>query len=419
MFSLGLVLFQLCCGDRTAWWPSDVDARPDADAVQAIVATLQDAAAFAQWAPVDAAWPLADVIRRCLSFDPAQRPTAAQLRDELLAAAPWCLPGPGEAFCAVAEQRNWWLLHESRGARAQYQAPFATARRGLARVPTVEEKQRAHGNDDEEAKQVAHDVRPVTAALDEFLASSDQRRVLVLLGDGGVGKSLTLQRLVESCLIAGSSASGAPAPAEAPAPARARWQALQLRPALSGSGAWSHAGLRGAVQRALRWYAGAVACPGDARLVVLLDGYDELALAAGGAADDDLPRALGLDEPALAGARVKLVVTARRTTVPEGELARRFGPGSGALYLLPFTAAQMETLMRQRGLAEAQIARAQSLRAVVENPFLLQLYCECWPEVEALAARHWRAGAVRRRHVYEAALRRCGAGSARPRSAAG
>jgi serine/threonine protein kinase len=90
VFSFGLVLYQLCCGDRAAWWPADVN---DND-VAAITGALCHPATFAQWASVDPAGPLADVIRRCLAVRPEARPTALQLRDELLAAARLA-PRPG------------------------------------------------------------------------------------------------------------------------------------------------------------------------------------------------------------------------------------------------------------------------------------------------------------------------------------
>ncbi len=51
VFSFGLVLYQLCHGDRAAWWPIDVN---DND-VAAIAGALCHPATFAQWTPVDPA----------------------------------------------------------------------------------------------------------------------------------------------------------------------------------------------------------------------------------------------------------------------------------------------------------------------------------------------------------------------------
>ncbi len=215
------------------------------------------------------------------------------------------------------------------------------------------------------------DERLFTAAIDEFLTSED--RVLLLLGHGGVGKSLTLQRLVA-------------------APSQAQpWLPVQLRPALPQ---WSHAALRGAASRALQWYgwASAPIMP----IVLLVDAYDELSHDI--APENDLPRILGTTTN-----NMKLIVTARRTTVPDADLGRRFGPSVVVRYLLPFTPQQIQALMRQRGVDDV---KADSVRAVVENPFLLQLYCECRDDVDALAARHWQPGVVQRRRVYEAALSR-------------
>jgi hypothetical protein len=348
--------------------------------------TLQSPDAFAEWAGVNASWPLADLVRRCLSFRVEERPTAAQLRDELLAAAPRCMPIP-EATRAVVEVRNGWLLHDSRAARATYLPPFATPLRGLERVPArvADEPQRTGSAASEAAPE------PVTSAVERFLASPE--RVLVLLGDGGVGKSLTLQQLTAQ-LSAQSAAQGG---------AVRRWLPLLLRSALPQ---WRHADLQGAVLRALQWYG----CPapsaggeleGGARLLIVCDGYDELAARDGsGGPTEDLPRTLGMP------ASAKLVLTARRGGVPEAELERRFGASLRVRYFLPFTADQMRELMRRRGVGAEQVERALSLSTVVENPFVLQMFSECWSDIQALAQQHWRAGTVQRRHVYEAALRR-------------
>ncbi len=117
--------------------------------------------------------------------------------------------------------------------------------------------------------------------------------------------------------------------------------------------------------------------------------------------EDNLPDVLGMS------GNMRLVVTARHATVADADLSRRFGSSVAVRYVLPFTPHQIEAGMRQRGVDGVN---AESLRAVIENPFLLQLYCECRADVDALAQRHWRPGVVRRRHVYEAAL---GAGSSK------
>ncbi len=326
--------------------------------VSAITAALCHPATLDQWTPVDPAWPLAGLIRRCLAVRPEARPTAPQLRDELLAAALSCFANPAEAFGALVEQRNRWLLHDSRRARAEYQPPFATTSRAIT-----------HASDKDEKSGGA--PRPVTAVLKEFLAPTSQERVLLLLGDGGLGKTLTLQHLV----------SAPPQP----------WLAVQLRHALPQ---WSHATLRGAVSHALQFYGGS-ASGHTAPIVLLIDAYDELSHDI--APEDDLPCVLGM------AANMKLIVTARRTAVPDADLGRRFGTSVVVRYLLPFTPQQIRALMRQRGVDDV---KADSVRAVVENPFLLQLYCECRADVDALAQRHWQPGVVQRRHVYEAALLR-------------
>ncbi len=122
----------------------------------------------------------------------------------------------------MVEQRNRWLLHDSRRARAEYQPPFATTSRAITHVPDKEEKSDAA-------------PRPVTAVIEEFLAPTSSDRVLLLLGDGDVGKSLTLQHLV------------------AAPPQSQPWLPVQLRPALPQC-TWSHTARRRVTGAAVvRW----------------------------------------------------------------------------------------------------------------------------------------------------------------------
>jgi hypothetical protein len=174
----------------------------------------------------------------------------------------------------------------------------------------------------------------------------------------------------------------------------------------TGLRAWGHAELHELISAALRWY-GAREDHVDrrtARLLFLVDAYDELAL---NAAPASLPELIGMHEwPA-----AKLVVTMRRDTVPDQQLAARFGEPAGAAalwvrYLLPFTRAQIEAYMVAHGVPSGDAARllaSAQLRAIVENPFVLRLYVDCWRAVEE-RARTAVAGRTLRRHVYEASI---------------
>jgi hypothetical protein len=108
------------------------------------------------------------------------------------------------------------LLHDSRRARAECLPPFATPLHSLTRVPQKEEMSDAA-------------PRPVTGVIEEFLAPPSPHRVLLLLGDGGVGKSLTLQHLARhgGCIAAAGAVHVASRPAAAHhaavEPRRAAW----------------------------------------------------------------------------------------------------------------------------------------------------------------------------------------------------
>jgi hypothetical protein len=344
------VLYQLCAKRRN-WWPDQVT---DVDVAE-IVTALNSTAVFAQWVVIDPSWPLARMIHDCLSRQPSKRPTAHQLLTSLLS----CAPDP---LSAVITERNRWLAHDLRSELAAYVQPLTTPLETVERV--AEEKGAA--------------VKAVMEEVDDFLRSDI--RTLVLLGDGGVGKSLTLMRL-----------AGADGPQG--------WLVVPLRPGLQK---WSHRELHGAAEEALRAF-GSAAAPSNGKILFVFDAYDELE--GDEAPADNLPAVLGVS--AWPGA--KLILTARRNTVPTLQLPQRFGRHT-LRYLLPFTAAQIHQLMARRAVPDDQIRRTLTMRAVVENPFVLRLYCGCWGIADELAKS--AAAPLNAWHIYDAGMRKWAQGAA-------
>ncbi len=121
VFSLGLVLYQLCCGDRAAWWPNSIDQGD----TTAITGALAQAAVFDQWVQDDppgrlvplfvAAWPDAprtapqrpSCLRRCLRLHrPASPPPATR-------SLPWCSSGTA-GYCTILARRARSTCRRSR-----------------------------------------------------------------------------------------------------------------------------------------------------------------------------------------------------------------------------------------------------------------------------------------------------------------
>ena len=148
-------------------------------------------------------------------------------------------------------------------------------------------------------------------------------------------------------------------------------------------------------------------------LLLLLDGYDELSvdMDVNAINHQALWTQLGLsswsDEWQ---SRVKLVITCRRQTVPQDQLHTRFAAVSNTdlstnstansssfnslvvRYLLPFQVQQMLDFMQhQLGWEDSirlkyqhMLAEADSLRATLRNPFVLNMLVQSWPVVEPL-----------------------------------
>jgi serine/threonine protein kinase len=141
--------------------------------VREILGAIVNPYALATATAMDEKWPLADLARKCLSPAPSDRPTASDLVSAIIQRAPLCFPTRSAAMLAAVAQRTRLLLFETAAERLRYIAPWATAQRALARV----------------APEGKH-----STVLEEAAAFLDHpgARVMVIAGDGGSGKSLSL-----------------------------------------------------------------------------------------------------------------------------------------------------------------------------------------------------------------------------------
>jgi serine/threonine protein kinase len=382
IFSFGLLMYQQCVG-RKQWWPAYAPMGTPGPGQQMtparILRGLEDPAVRQLDMPIDDAWPLAPLLRRCLDDDPARRPTAEEVVQALIALAPVCFDSERAAFRAVVQMRNQWYLFPSAAERAGYQVPLTTDLQ-------------------HESRRKGRHASPLTAQVDLFLRDRSCS-TLVLLADGGLGKTLSAQHIAAAAAAAGD------------------WQPILLREVLP---TWTWDDLENGAQRAVAWYGlhDGLRFADSMRILFILDGLDEVPRAA--TEPQNIPLHLGLYKWPLA----KLIVTSRREALDGKDLSAAFAidrEPSAAMdevlsaratfavrYLLPFTRKQSQNFLIQRGVPVEHVAAiiAQDpLRndGVIENPYLLQLFAAHWRAAEWLAVG---AGGQRlqRRHVFEAAL---------------
>ncbi len=233
----------------------------------------------------------------------------------------------------------------------------------------------------------------VAAVIDTFLAQEEN--LLLLLGEPGAGKSLTTWETVRRLLAESEETKlgNLPQnPAWLPLPVELNQLTVSQLPGLIErelkAAGLSEAGIRQLQQP-----------PSEQKpvpkLLLIMDGYDELRQGSGSHRDHaDLFKTIGGE--AWTVGQLKVLVTCRRNflnSLPEEEMI--FGVGHYQRYqryeLLPFTLRQIESYIQTRsqndvggGLLKPKaylqlLQSSESLRQVVQNPFVLHLFLEALP----------------------------------------
>ena len=226
--------------------------------------------------------------------------------------------------------------------------------------------------------------------LHDFLEQSGSG-ALLLLGDAGLGKTLTTYRLADAQVQAWRDYLNTPQESRGEAP----YVPIFIRPTLKH---WSHSALTDAFTKAKQHY-GLDKTSIPLRFLVIVDGYDECQL-------DVLPQNLCAQLGLIQETSVKILVTCRPNTVERLQLSDRFAL-HGQLevrYFLPFNFDQVLTYLNDRlGWGEAtrndyikKLNEADKLRTVLRNPFVLQLFVQSW---ETLAQKEFKQ--LNRSDIYE------------------
>ena len=222
--------------------------------------------------------------------------------------------------------------------------------------------------------------------LDDFLKKPGSG-VLLLLGEAGLGKTLTTYRLADAQVQAWRDYLNTPKAMQGEAP----YLPIFIRPTLKR---WSHSALTDTFTQAKEKY-GLDQTATPLRFLVIVDGYDECQL---DSEPQNLCTQLGIvHQSSGEHPSVKVVVTCRPNTVPELQLKERFGlslsrdPGDRqkaleVRYFLPFNFDQIVTYLTDRlGWDEStqntyaqKLKTTEKLREVLRNPFVLQLFVQSW-----------------------------------------
>jgi WD40 repeat protein/serine/threonine protein kinase len=318
--------------------------------------------------PADCPESFKELILACWEKGLSKRPSAQDVVSRLEALGAEFEPYHHSLIKACEKLEN--LIHPRRKEGQSYIAPFVTEHR-------VDESIESYWGRIEAAKGKGEKAGNPPLALAEtfkdFLANPGAH-TLLLLGEAGLGKTLTAYLWADELLSQwwAHMNTGAPAPAYFP---------IFIRPSVAH---WTHEGIQGAFQKVLDEYA----IPRSIAPLVFVDGYDEL----GGEKDKDkalpnLVHHLGLS----AYPHAKMIVTCRPSTVEHSGLEGRFS-FNGKLetrYFLPFSVEQLLTYLKNELSWEQEsydeykktLAEVESVRTVLRTPFVLHLMKGSWGTV--------------------------------------
>jgi WD40 repeat protein/serine/threonine protein kinase len=215
----------------------------------------------------------------------------------------------------------------------------------------------------------------LTAVLEEFLQTPEPS-TLVLLGEAGLGKTLSTYHLADKLLSNFWKHLRDP---EGTTP----YYPLMIRPLLVN---WSYSELNNILNKVFRRLEFSLTETErqQAPWLIIIDGYDECQL---DMEPGNLAKHLGLEH----FPNAKLLVTCRPNTVKTSELADHFALNGNLVvrHFLPFNVSQMFTYLKERLCWDSNIQSqyqqkledAHSLRAALRSPFVLSLLVQSWETV--------------------------------------
>jgi serine/threonine protein kinase len=305
-----------------------------------------------------------ELILDCWEHEPKNRPSAQELVLKLEDLRPEDLEAeckPYHHTLIKACEQLEAIIHTKRKEALAYIEPFVTARE-------VEEPIENYWDRREVTKDPKEGPNPPLKLKDIFseFVKARERSTLLLLGEAGLGKTLTTYRWADQLLSEWRAHinKGAGAPEYFP---------LFIRPTVPS---WTHTAIKKAYLNVLATYG-----LQDIPILVFIDGYDELQM-------DEEPINL-VDHVGLAAYdNIKLVVTCRPNTVDAKLLYERFNFKGNleTYYFLPFSLDQLLGYLKEQlswgeetlGAYKKTLENSKSVREVLRNPFVLYLLKESW-----------------------------------------
>jgi serine/threonine protein kinase len=274
--------------------------------------------------PIDCPKSLKKIIFDCWTYRPNNRPSAVDLVARLENLGPEY--DPDHYGLIKAGQKLEKIIHPKRKEGLSYIAPFVTQYSVEESIESYWSRVEAATAKGETAKNPPF---PLQETFEAFIKAPGAN-TLLLLGEAGLGKTLTVYRWADQLLTQwwGHINIGASAPAYFP---------IFIRPSIPQ---WTHEGIKGAFQKV----AGLYQLPASIQPLVFVDGYDELGADEGEEDTPNLIHHLGLQE----AAHAKLIITCRPTTVVRDEQEARFS-FHGKLttrHFLPFNIDQLLTYLK-------------------------------------------------------------------------
>ena len=314
--------------------------------------------------PASCPAPLRRLIQACWCARPAERADIAEVIRQLQEMA--SIMHPEHALLSLTMHLEQ-SLHGRREDARHYVPSQVTLKPIEGSVEQYWERLKQHAGPNE----VFNAPQQLQGELAGFLIAPGGG-TLLLLGEGGLGKSLSIYVLADR--LQQQWWQHFADPAKYPKP---RYLPVFLRNHVAN---WTDAGLKNVCANVLTRYG---LQPGQVTPLVFVDGYDECR------SDEEKPRNLArhLSLPADA----KLIVTCRPGTIPKDQVQEHFA-FQGALqsrHYLPFNTGQLLTYLKQHldwdettyRSFQSRLEHSAELRAVLRNPFVLYLLWQSWETV--------------------------------------